>query len=101
MKIEEFEKLTKVRMTEEYKILLGLINEKEQKINNLERECESKVFPQAEPEDEEYDGIPWSELPEDKLVEVVRSQNLTLNKQARKIKKLKRQKQVEIQKEII
>lgn len=60
-------------------------------VNDLEAELESKAIP-TEPEDGDLDGVPWSQLPEDKLVEVVRSQGAMLNKQARKLKKYKKSK---------
>jgi len=62
------------------------------KIDELEAELESKTVPQTEPEDGDLDGVPWSQLPENKLVEVVRAQGAMLNKQARKLKKYKKQK---------
>jgi len=128
MKIEEFEKLIKTKMVEEYKKLLqdfvdleGSIGDKEEldevkknlkilnsehnklkqtnleqlkKIDELEGEVADMMVPikepPTEPEDGDVDGIPWSQLPEDKLVEVVRAQGSMLNKQARKLKKYKK-----------
>jgi len=61
-------------------------------VQKLTQELESKTVPQTEPEDGDLDGVPWSQLSEDKLVKVVRAQGAMLNKQARKLKKYKKQK---------
>lgn len=66
------------------------------KCNQLETELEDTkivkdiVKTEVKVEDGRYGGVPINQLPEEKLVEVIKGFTSTINKQAKKIKKLKK-----------